>query len=239
MKTADNIHVTTTDNSHVTTAGNIHLPYSHFLTSSSPHPNSQQPSSPRHNLSRQHTAVQSPSHPPQYYHQDDQPIAKKRTEHTWSIFFYSKNNEPRAPIGQYSRSKWFIEEEKTRLLRQNKNQRLFTKSKIGHKQQNRSRPTKMTITSKEDHQQYQQLQLHICIGGASSRWMYPDSGRSRAKSPQPHLLLRAIMPGTAHPGELLRYPRESSNLLLLMGRGPAWPDMPRHNNNNNCNHQER
>ena len=37
------------------------------------------------------------------------------------------------------------------------NQRLFTKSKDGHKQQNRSRLRKMTIASWDDHQQYQQL----------------------------------------------------------------------------------
>ena len=49
---------------------------SHSLTSSYPHPNSQQPSSPRHNLGRQHTTLQSPSHPPQYYHLKEQPIAK-------------------------------------------------------------------------------------------------------------------------------------------------------------------
>ena len=42
----------------------------------SPNPNSEQPLSSRHNLTRQHTTVQSPSHPPQYYRQNDQPIAK-------------------------------------------------------------------------------------------------------------------------------------------------------------------
>ena len=57
-------------------------PYSHSWTLSSPNPNSGQPLSPRHNLSRQRTTVQSPSHPPQYDPQNDQPIAKNRTEYT-------------------------------------------------------------------------------------------------------------------------------------------------------------
>ena len=65
------------------------LPYSHSLTSSYPHPNSQQPLSPRHNHSRQHTAVQSQSHPPQYYHQKEQPIAKvePNTDDKFSFLF--------------------------------------------------------------------------------------------------------------------------------------------------------
>ena len=42
-----------------TNSQNPILSYSHSLTSSYPHPNSHQPSSPRHNLRRQHTAVQS------------------------------------------------------------------------------------------------------------------------------------------------------------------------------------
>ena len=42
-------------------------PYSHSFISCSLNPNSQQLSSPRHNLSRQHTTVESPSRPPQYY----------------------------------------------------------------------------------------------------------------------------------------------------------------------------
>ena len=58
----------------------IQFPYSHSLTSSCLHPNYQQPSSTRHNLSRQHTAVQSPSHPPQYYHQKERPNCQTRTK---------------------------------------------------------------------------------------------------------------------------------------------------------------
>ena len=71
------------------------LPYSHSLTSSYPHPNFQQPSSPRHNLSRQHTAVHSPSDPPQCYHQKEQTIAKiePNTDDKF-YFFIRKNNEP-------------------------------------------------------------------------------------------------------------------------------------------------
>ena len=63
--------------------------FPHSLTSSYPHPNSQQPSSPRHNLTRQHTAVQLPSHPPLYYHQKEQPIAKiePNTDDKFSFLF--------------------------------------------------------------------------------------------------------------------------------------------------------
>ena len=35
------------------------------------------------------------------------------------------------------------------------------------------------------------------------------------------------------PWGLLRYPKEPSNVLPLMGSGPARPDRPRQNNNNN------
>ena len=65
-------------------------PYSHSWTSSSPSPNSEQPLSPRHNLSRQHTIVQPPSHPPQYYLQNDQPIAKIEPNTHDNFFFYTK-----------------------------------------------------------------------------------------------------------------------------------------------------
>ena len=68
--------------------------------------------------------------------------------------------------------------------------------------------------------------LPSSIRGASSRWMYPDSSRSRAKSPTPLLLLRAILPGAAQP-------RERSNLLPLIRSGPARPDRPRQSNNDN------
>ena len=51
-------------------------PYSNSFTSCSSHPHSQQLSSPKHNLRRQHTTVESPSHLPQYYHQNNQPISK-------------------------------------------------------------------------------------------------------------------------------------------------------------------
>ena len=39
------------------------------------------------------------------------------------------------------------------------------------------------------------------IMGSSPRWMYPDSRRSRAKSPLRPLLLRTIRPGAVHPGD--------------------------------------
>ena len=65
------------------------LPYSNSWTSSSPNPNSEQPLSPRHNLSRQHTTVQSLSHPPQCYLQNNQPIAKiePNTQDQFSFLF--------------------------------------------------------------------------------------------------------------------------------------------------------
>ena len=44
------------------------------------------------------------------------------------------------------------------------------------------------------------------IGGASQWWMYPDFKQSRAKSPPPLLLLRAIGPGAAHPGDCFGTP---------------------------------
>ena len=75
-------------------------------------------------------------------------------------------------------------------------------------------------------------------GGASPWWMYPDSKQSRAKSPPPLLLLPAIQPGAAHPAwGLLLYPREPSNLLPLMGFGPARPDRTIQNNNNRPCHR--
>ena len=44
-----------------------------------------------HNLSRQHTTVQSPSHPPQYYCQNHQPIAKiESNTHDHFSFLYEK-----------------------------------------------------------------------------------------------------------------------------------------------------
>ena len=42
--------------------------------------------------------------------------------------------------------------------------------------------------------------LPTLIRGSSPRWLYPDSWGSRAKSP-PSLLLRAIRPRAAHPGD--------------------------------------
>ena len=62
-------------------------PYSHSWTSSYPSPNSEQPLSPRHNLSRQHTTVPPHSHPPQYYRQNDQAIAKIEPN-THEIFYF-------------------------------------------------------------------------------------------------------------------------------------------------------
>ena len=50
-----------------------------------------------------------------------------------------------------TRTKWFIEEEEISLLGQNKNKSMIIK-KI------QAWPTKMTITSRDDHQQYTQLQ---------------------------------------------------------------------------------
>ena len=50
-------------------------------------------SNPYHqdNLSRQHTTVQSPSHPPQYYLQNDRPIAKiEPNTHDHFYFLYKK-----------------------------------------------------------------------------------------------------------------------------------------------------
>ena len=69
-------NITRTPINYNTYSHNQILPYSHSWTSSSPNLNSEQPLSPRHNLSRQHTTVQSSSHPPQYYRQKNQPIAK-------------------------------------------------------------------------------------------------------------------------------------------------------------------
>ena len=69
-------NVTRTPINNNTYSHNPILRYSHSWTSSSPNPNSEKPFSPRHNFSRQHTTVQSPSNPPQYYRQNDQPIAK-------------------------------------------------------------------------------------------------------------------------------------------------------------------
>ena len=70
------------------------LPYSHSWTSSSPNPNSEQPLSPRHNLSRQHTTEQSPSHPPQYYLLNNQPIAKIEPNTKDQFFLFEKIINP-------------------------------------------------------------------------------------------------------------------------------------------------
>ena len=55
------------------------------------------------------------------------------------------------------------------------------------------------------HYQYHHNYLQASIEGASSRWMYSDSKASRrrswAKSPPSLLLLRALRPGAAHPGD--------------------------------------
>ena len=65
--------------------------YSHSFTSCCPHPNSQQLSSPRHNLSRQHTTVESPSNPRQQYHQNDQPLTKNEPNtHDQFAFLFEK-----------------------------------------------------------------------------------------------------------------------------------------------------
>ena len=55
-------------------------------------------------------------------------------------------------------------------------------------------------------QQHNNIRVRTAsIGGASSRWMYPDSEASRrrswAKSPPSLLLLRALRPGAARPGD--------------------------------------
>ena len=55
---------------------NTHNPIPHYSHRLTPTPNSQQLPSPRHNLSRQHTNIHPPSNTPQYYHQNDQPIAE-------------------------------------------------------------------------------------------------------------------------------------------------------------------
>ena len=84
-------NITRTPINYNTYSHNTIPPYSHSWTSSSPNPNSEQPLSPRHNLSRQHTTVQSPSHPPQYYRQNDQPIAKiEPNTHDNFTFIYEK-----------------------------------------------------------------------------------------------------------------------------------------------------
>ena len=50
------------------------------------------------------------------------------------------------------------------MLGQNKDKLMIIhKSKDANKQQNQSRPTKITITSSYDHQQYQQLQTETKI----------------------------------------------------------------------------
>ena len=114
----------------------------------------------RYKLSRQHTTVQSPSYPPQYYGQNHQPIAIiESNTHDHFSFLYEKIinlqhklDNTAGENGSAKRRKQ-VYWGKTRI-----NQWLFTKNKDGHKQQNCPRPTKITILSRDDHQQYQQLQ---------------------------------------------------------------------------------
>ena len=135
-------------------------PYSHSWTSSSANTNSEQPLSPRHNLSRQHTTVQSPSNLPQYYRQNNQPIAKiQQNTHDHFSFLYKKIINLQHQLDNTAGENGSAKRRKQVYWGKNRiNQWLFTKSKDFHKQQNSSRPTKITITSRDDHQQYQQLQ---------------------------------------------------------------------------------
>ena len=84
-------NITSTPTNYNTYSHNPIPPFSHSWTSNSPNQNSEQPLSPRHNHSRQHTTVQSPSHPPQYYRQNHQPIAKIESNmHDHFYFLYKK-----------------------------------------------------------------------------------------------------------------------------------------------------
>ena len=134
--------------------------YQH-LQPCSPHPNTQELSSPRHNLSRQHTTVESPSHPPQYHHQNDQLISKiEPNTHDQFAFFIRINNKPRALIGQHSWSEWFNEVEETGLLLQNKNQSMIIHKIQGWPQTRKTITTKKLIkTSRVVRQQYKRQQL--------------------------------------------------------------------------------
>ena len=123
------------------------LSYSHSLTSCYPNPNSQQPLSKRHNLSRQQTAIQSPSCPPLYFNQKRPANCKNQTKHNDKFFFIQKNKDHAASI-EHSRSKWFTEEEETSLLWQNKN-----KSMIINKIQGWPRATQPIMTNKNDNNQ--------------------------------------------------------------------------------------
>ena len=84
---------------------------------------------------------------------------KNRTDYPWSIFFLFQKrinlnhqlDNTAGATGSAKRMKQ-VYWSKTRI-----NQWLFTKSKDGHKQHNRSPQTNITITSRYDHQQYQQL----------------------------------------------------------------------------------
>ena len=84
-------NITRTPTNNNTYSHNQIPPYSHSWTSNSPNPNSEQPLSPRHNLSRQQTTVQSPSHPTQHHRQNHQPIAKiESNTHDNFSFLYEK-----------------------------------------------------------------------------------------------------------------------------------------------------
>ena len=94
------------------------------------------------------TIPQCYAHPPQYYGQNHQPIAKiESNTHDHFSFFIRKNNKPTTSIGQHSRRKWFSEEEETSLLGKNKN-----KSMIIHKK------TKLATSNKTDDHDQQKLQ---------------------------------------------------------------------------------
>ena len=108
----------------------------------------------RHSFSRQQT-VRLPSQSAQYYHQNNQPMAKIEPNKLINLFFYMirKNIESAASSGEHCKSELFDKDKETSLLWQDKPQ-----SMIIHKLQKRSRPTKLTKNSKDDHQQYQRLQ---------------------------------------------------------------------------------
>ena len=83
-------NITQTPTNYNTYSHNPIPPYSHTWTSSSPNPNSEQPLSTRHNLSRQHTTAQSPSHPPQSSARIISQLQKSNRIYMIIFLFYTK-----------------------------------------------------------------------------------------------------------------------------------------------------
>ena len=95
---------------------------------------------------------------------------------------------------------------------------------------------------------YRRRHLSGALTGVDVPWLQTESSQMFPTSPyapsQPQVLLRRSRPvpqGTvpysawsSTPCGLLRYHRERSHLLPLMGSGPARPDRLRQSNNNNC-----